>query len=359
MDTNKSLQLAHMRLIKSPEALYISVPSKLTDAIEHIPKELLKSVNKNSATAKELCLYFASFLTPTYFSEDITEIRLHSDNLNAIFRSRYRHIVKALRSSAPNRGPIIECDDIWEVGVKSKCYWYADAYKAKRHGNYLVSCKLKSEYVRSICIDHKYRKMLRGQQNIIINNLLNVYPLVGLPDVADLKAFGKWLEEERKTSKKGKKYKFHHRNKSRFSEEELKQFSFIEDGIQRFRLLTQDGFMMPTSQGDKAGNRITDAFALLNSWIRSRVTINERPVVECDFTCFHPNLAISVYDGGMKYISHKRVAEYCDIDIMNETEVKKFKTLHLTFFNYHENDMKNSQKMRKFMIFMKPMNRKC
>lgn len=351
MDTNKTSQLAHMRLIKSPQALFVSVPSKLTDAIEHIPKELLKAVNKNSVTAKELCLYFASFLTPTYYSEDITEVRLHSDNLNAIFRSKYRHIIKALRSSAPNRSPIIDGDDIWEVGVKSKSYWYADAYKAKRHGNYLVSYKLKSEYVRSICIDHKYRKMLKGQENIIINNLLNVYPIVGLPDEADLWSFGEEIVEEEKTSKKGKKYKFHYRNKSRYPEEKLKEFSFIEDGIQRFRLLTQNGFMMPMSQGDKAGNRITDAFALLNSWIRSRVTINGRLVVECDFTCFHPNLAISVYDGGIKYISHKRVAEYCDIDITNEMEVKKFKTLHLTFFNYHENDMKNCKKLRKIYDF--------
>lgn len=351
MDKSKTSQLAHMRLIKSPESMRISVPSKLPDAVEHIPIEFLKAINKDITIAKELCLYFASLLNPTYFSDDITKVGLHSDNLMEIFKCKYPRIIEALRIGTPKKGPIIECDDDFVVGEKPKCYWYADTYSAKRCGQYLVSSKLETKHVLSICIEHRHRRMKRSQGNIIINNLLNVYPMVGLPDVADLKTLGRKLADEGKTSKKGKIYKICHRNKSRYSKEQLNEFSFIEDGIKRFRHLTQNGYMIPSTQGIRGGYRVTDTFNLLNSWIRSQVTINGRIAVECDFTCAHPNIAIGVYDGDIKYITHKRLAEYCDIDITNEVELKKFKTLHLTFFNKHPNDMKYSKKLNKIYEF--------
>jgi len=353
MNINKEAQLINSRLIRSPDELYIRVPAKLPKAVNHLDLDDLKQIDSDPSVAKELCLYLCSFLQSTYLNEEISTVGLHSDILMEVFGCKYRKIIDVLERGTPEKGSIIQCDGNWKVGIKSIHYWFADAY-TKERGNYLVPYKFKKVKVQTLFIENLNERMLEDRGNPIINNLYHVYSMVGLPSTQHLREKGKKLVAQQKTSKKGKLYKFCNRNRSRFSEEELKTISFIEDGIRRFTLLTEKGFIPPHCQGKKAGNRISDTFTSLNSWIREEITLNGRQVVECDFKCLHPNLAMSVYGGGIQYLTHKSVAEYCGIDIENKAALSKFKTDHLAFFNKKVPDMKRSKAIHEFYLTHEP-----
>ena len=354
MDINRTAQLINSRLIKSPDQLYIRVPAKLPKAVDHLVLDELKKIDSVRSVAKELCLYFCSLLQSTYLSEEINTVGLHTDILSDVFGYKYRRIIEALERGTPEKGPIISCDGQWRKDIKSMHYWFAEPYQPKRRGNYLVPYKFKTVKVKARFIENLNKRILKDRGNPIVNNLYHVYPLVGLPPKEHLWEKGDSLVADKKTSKKGKLYKLCNGNRSRFSDEELKTISFIEDGIRRFNLLTEKGFMPPHCQGKRAGNRISDSFTCLNSWIREEVMLNGRKVAECDFKCLHPNLAISIYGGSTKYLTHKRVAEECGIDTENKAALGKFKTDHLAFFNKEVSDMKWSKAIHEFYLTHEP-----
>ena len=94
--------------------------------------------------------------------------------------------------------------------------------------------------------------------------------------------------------------------------------------------------MCPSLQGLNAGNRITDIFTLMPSWIRAHVMIDGETLVECDFKCLHPNIIVTLFNGKQKFLTHAMVAERLGID---EEDLPRFKKEHLAFFNKHPNDM--------------------
>ena len=69
------------------------------------------------------------------------------------------------------------------------------------------------------------------------------------------------------------------------------------------------------------------------SWIRSMCTVNGEPIEEADYSALHPNIAVKIYNGTTKYITHEAVAEELEMD------VKNIKIEHLSFFNHKWENM--------------------
>ncbi|WP_291287164.1 hypothetical protein, partial [Flavobacterium sp.] len=100
--------------------------------------------------------------------------------------------------------------------------------------------------------------------------------------------------------------------------------------------LTDNGLLIPTVGGEASGGRVVDSIDLMPSWIRSMVKINGKLNVECDYTCLHPNMIISFYDGSTSYLTHSDLGSELNID------VKSVKNEHLSFFNKQVWQMKQS-----------------
>jgi hypothetical protein len=66
------------------------------------------------------------------------------------------------------------------------------------------------------------------------------------------------------------------------------------------------------------------------------VKINGEPMVECDYSCLHPNIAISIYGGSDGYLTHENVGN--SLGLPKAT----IKTEHLSFFNKRVRGMKRS-----------------
>jgi hypothetical protein len=66
------------------------------------------------------------------------------------------------------------------------------------------------------------------------------------------------------------------------------------------------------------------------------IKINGRRLVEADFKCLHPNLAISLYGGSQEYLTHGAIANELKMDVL---EVKRE---HLSFFNKTTQQMTES-----------------
>jgi hypothetical protein len=74
----------------------------------------------------------------------------------------------------------------------------------------------------------------------------------------------------------------------------------------------------------------------MSSWIRRLVKIDGEPIVEVDFKALHPNIAMSIYGGSKKYITHQQIAQESNL------EVSEVKIQHLSYFNKEVRDMKRS-----------------
>jgi hypothetical protein len=113
-------------------------------------------------------------------------------------------------------------------------------------------------------------------------------------------------------------------------------YSFVEDSIKIFKYLTEDGLMYPEIGNEKSGGRIVDSFTLMPSWIRQMIKINGHAIEEADYSCLHPNIAISLYGGTKEYLTHH------DLALAMSTDISIIKVEHLSFFNKQVWQMKES-----------------
>src|SRR5690606_23644479 len=100
--------------------------------------------------------------------------------------------------------------------------------------------------------------------------------------------------------------------------------------------LVNNGYLTPNVGDYKSGGRVVDSFNLMPSWIRSIVKIDNEEIIELDYKALHPNIAISLYKGSTKYLTHYKVA-----NILKE-ELSSVKIEHLSFFNKRLKDMMRS-----------------
>lgn len=323
----------------------IHIPAKVEYSLRRVSKKMLKNVHEDIEVAIELCLLFLSLLTSTYFTWINGENEegwksLKSDYLRVLFKieaNTYKAIREVLEKGIKS-GNIIECD--YESARGIKCYGHrlGENYLGKGVDKY----ELKTELVKDLWKKNQERIYNQSVDNIICSNLIEFYPSLKLPTYDEAYNRSKKLVKNGYTTKKGKQLKSFGKHSKAYYSDHTK-YSFIEDGLKIYHYLTDEGLNIPSVGSEHSGHRIVDSLTLMPSYIRKMITINGVPLVECDFVCLHPNIAISLYGGEAEYLTHQKIAEELSI------ELKKVKVEHLSFFNKHPKVMEKSPLYQYYM----------
>lgn len=317
----------------------IKIPSKVEYVIrKYVSRKLLKEIHKDVDVAIELCLLFCTQLNSTYFdikngSQPDGWKSLRAEYLRdflSLSPMTYKNVIKALEEPL-KRGAILECDYKPIKGKKNHFYRLTPPYLGKG----IVSCDLKTKEVIALLNKHYYRVLGQAQKNPICENLIRFYQDISLPNMDQIKKEAERLIALGYVTKKNKKLiKLNKHARSYYKNHE--KLSFVEDAIEIFEYLTDNGLLIPTVGGEASGGRVVDSFTLMPSWIRNLVLVNGKPLVECDYSCLHPNITITLYDGSTSYLTHG------DLGLELNIDVKTVKKEHLSFFNKEVWQMKQS-----------------
>ncbi|WP_188049343.1 hypothetical protein [Flavobacterium sp. GP15] len=324
-------------------ATTISIPQNIKRHIEReVPKRFLNKIDKNRKYAVENCLLFISNLTSTIFFEDkwkslsskILVEQFKKGNDNTI---TYTHVVEALKYESITTDSIIQTkknkqgNDTYQEGITCKSYSFTDTF----YSNNLVKYTITNPEIIAKRNKFIYSQIARAADNVIATNLLKLYPRIELPTENELKAEANRLIREKHRTKKGKFLtKLNNHSKDYFKD--ASQRSYVEENIKAFKFYTDISYMIPSIGDAKSGGRVVDSFILIPGWIRKRIKIDGESIVEVDFKALHPNIAMSLYQGSKRYLTHQQVAEESGIDL------KDVKIQHLSFFNKQVRDMKKS-----------------
>lgn len=322
----------------------INIPQNIKRHIERkIPKRYLNKIDKNKKFAIEKCLLFISNLTSTVFFDDKWK-SLSSKILDEQFKKgkdntfNYTCIVEALKYKSNTTDSIIQTkknklgNDTYQEGITCKLYSFTDTF----YNNNLVKYTITNP--ENIAKRNKfiYGQISKATDNIIATNLLKLYPRIDLPTESELKAEANRLIKENYRTKKGKLLtKLNNHSKNYFKDASLR--SYVEENIKAFKFYTDISYMIPTIGDSKSGGRVVDSFILMPSWIRNLITIDGERIVLFDYKALHPNIAMSIYGGSKKYLTHDLVAQESNIP-KNEVKIE-----HLSFFNKKVKDMKFSK----------------
>jgi hypothetical protein len=322
-DFNK-INFHHFPTIKSSEFIYI--PNKIEKVIYNfVSVKDLKEIDSDIEVAKEYIFLFLSRIVYSNYYRNLS-IKYISNILfnesKTSTNNKVRLIINLLKKGTKN-GPIIDVDESYIENVKARGYKLSSTYLNKGYKKYYFRTdKVKNQYRK-----YYYHKLSEAIENPIAKNLLNVYGLITLPTIEEIIIEGKKLVKTSYLTKKGKILKFRNKKSKEYDDP---KYSYIEDSIEVFKYLTEDGYLLPTICG------IDASFSLMPSWIRNLCKINGKQIVECDYTALHPNIAVMLFDGTNEYIKHENVAN--DLKI-TKNEVK---IAHLSFFNQQVWQMKTN-----------------
>ncbi|MEO6732312.1 MAG: hypothetical protein ABIN01_13930 [Ferruginibacter sp.] len=317
----------------------IKIPTKIKHVIRrHMPREVLRAIHPNVEVAIEMCLLFTTQLISTQFEEEaVNNIdrwkALKTEYLRKYFStspSSYKKIIKALETPLLN-GAILECDYISIKGKKSYQYRFGQAYFKKG----LVSYDLKTKEAIHLLRKHNEHLCNRAQSNPICRNLMTFYSTMILPTPEEILAEAKTLISKGYRNRNGRKLTFLNKH----SKDHVKnhtELSFVEDAIKKFKYLTDNHVMIPRPGNSASGGRVVDSITLMPRWIRNLIKVDGMTLVECDFSCLHPNIAIALYKGTQEYITHEGLAIKLNIDL------NIVKDQHLSFFNRTPKHMEKS-----------------
>ncbi|AIZ41223.1 hypothetical protein [Cellulophaga baltica] len=324
------------------ECSSITIPRRIKRDLERLPKNILKKIDQEKSVAVEKCLISVSNLTPTIFKDNkwksLSSKVLHEQTKRGNDNTYiYKHIIRALEYHTNSTLPIIECKknsyntDTYEKGIIAKQYKFSSHYEFSNVVKYNLkdgdSIKKRTRYL--------YSKLNRASKNPIGKNLISLYGRIELPTENEILIEGRRLVKEGYRTKKGKLLTYlNKRSKDYFSDFESR--SFIEENLKQFKYLTSSGYMIPNIGDIKSGGRVVDSFNLMPSWIRQMCLIDNEEIVELDYSAFHPNIALSIFEGNTQFLTHQQVAK--DLD----KNVQEVKIEHLSFFNKHPNEMKKS-----------------
>jgi hypothetical protein len=320
------------------QSTHIYIPNKVLHVLQkYVSKFQLRKVDADVTVAIEYCLLFLMQLDSTSYTNDNQNKDVWK-SLNAAYLREffttdplcYKKITGVL-STPTSKGTIIECDGISIKGSKNYHYRLADNYRGKGYSAY----KLKTTNAKVLLQNCHQKKWDSTKKNIICQNLIKFYTSVTLPTLIEIEDEADRLISMKYKNKKGKILKrLNKRSKTYFKDS--KKYSFVEDAVKIFERLTVNGIMIPIPGGEASGGRVVDCFTLMPSWIRNLVKVNGKKITECDYSCLHPNLAISIYGGNSQYVTHTKIANSIDID------EHKVKVEHLAFFNMEVWQMKQS-----------------
>lgn len=322
----------------------IYIPKKVKTHLERIvPKKLLKEIDENLDIAIERCLVLVSNLSSTIYSDDrwkeLSSIILDEQTRKGKDNTRiYPKIIKALKFSTNTTEGIIQVktnefgNETYQEGIACKSYSFTDTY----YKSDLVKHIIKDKDILQKRNKFFFSQLKKAADNAIGSNLIGLYSKIELPSYDAILLEAKKLIKEKYKNKKGRTLTFLNKHpKSYFKDASAR--SFVEENIKLYNYLTERGFMIPIIGNEKSGGRVVDSFTLMPSWIRKLVKIDGKSIVEVDYKALHPNIALSIYGGSKKYLTHKLVAEESNIDLLG------VKIEHLSFFNKTVRDMKVSK----------------
>lgn len=324
-------KFAELNLI-FPNVNSILIPKKLeTNLRKYVSKELLKAIDPDINVAVEKCLVLVSNLASTYYTDDrwkrLNSKILHEQTKNKDNTFIYSKIIEVLKEGT-STGTMLEVDERYAKGKDSRKYRIPDSYFKPGLNEYFI----KNSGIIQTRNRIYYRLINEANENPICNNLLKMYQRIVLPTSNELLVIGKKMVKERYTTKKGKILTMRNKHDNSYWIDADNR-SFVEDNIKLFEYLTNRGFMIPTAGGEKSGGRVVDSFTLMPSWIRNEITIGSKKLAECDFRALHPNIAMHLYNGKHKFLTHEEIAKITGIDL------KEVKIEHLSFFNKDWNGM--------------------
>ena len=317
----------------------IKVSSKVPHALNRLtPKHLLKAIHPDIEVAKEMCLLFLTQLNSTYFdklnnADSDGWKALKAEYLRELISfdpMAYKRITEALEYPLA-KGAILECDHVKVEGIKSFHYRLGENYINKGIRPY----ELKMNEAKALLYKHQFRLLSESNQNPICRNLIKMYAGLTLPNKEQLIKEAKRLITKGYKTKKGKELKFLNKHLMSYYKHP-EQISFVEDGLEIFEYLTNNGLMVPKVGGENSGGRVVDSLTLMPSWIRNLIKWNGKRLYECDYSALHPNIAISLYGGHTQHLKHGDLANDLRLD------VKQIKVEHLSFFNKTTHQMKES-----------------
>ena len=313
----------------------ILIPKKTEYAVrKYLDGDLLEIIHPNKKVAIELCLLMLTNLTDTYYRMkgliyesgdnywEYGSIHTELDGWKSLYskslrrqlfyeENTYINVREALCQGTKN-GPIIECDNEKKLGEKCFLYRLGDDYSCRGVETY----QIKSEFVKELFkrqLDNKIDECLR---NPITRNLLIMQDRITLPTKLEIKKEAKRLIKLKYRTKSRKLLTFLNKHSKEYYKDHENR-SFVEESLEIFDYLTQKkGLWKPNIGGDGSGGRIVDSFTLMPSWIRKLCLIDGKKLTEVDYCCLHPNIAVSIYGGNKKFITHKAVAEELKIKEM-------------------------------------------
>lgn len=310
--------------------------------VRNIPKSYLSAINKNQNIAVEKSLEIVSNLSSTIYSDDrwkglsskFMDQQTKNGNDNTII---YSKIIKALKYCRDTTDPIVIVkknkygQETYQEGVSCKQYSLSDTY----YNSGLIEYKIQDKQILENRKKLLYGQLKKAFNNVIGSNLLGIYSQISLPNHHDIKIQARKLIKERYKNKKGLKLTFLNKHPKSYYKD-ARSRSFVEQNIKHFEYLTTKGYMIPTVGDEKSGGRVVDSFNLMPNWIRKLIKIEGESIVEIDLRAFHPNIAMSLYGGSKKHLTHEIVAEESNLD---KSTVKRE---HLSYFNKRVTGMKNS-----------------
>nr|WP_315231046.1 hypothetical protein [uncultured Flavobacterium sp.] len=321
----------------------IFIPKKVKTHLERlVPKEYLKNIDPVKSIAVEKCLDFASNLSSTIYADDkwksLSSTHLHEQSKRGRDNTFiYNHIIKALTYTTETTDAIIMVkknkfgSETYQEGVVCKEYSFTDAY----FKGDLVEYVIKDKGILQKRNKFFYSQLKKAHDNPIANNLISLYSKIELPSHAEIILEAKRLTKINYRNKKGKVLTFLNKHPKSYYKDAGAR-SFVEQDIKLFDYLTKRGFMIPIIGTEKSGGRVVDSFTLMPSWIRRLVKIDGEPMVEIDYSALHPNIAMSIYGGTKKYLTHAMVSEESNLNI-NDVKIQ-----HLSYFNERVPGMKRS-----------------
>lgn len=305
----------------------IKIPKKIRSEISRDCNILLKEIHPDIETARELVLITASNLNNTWLIAQRTD----TDSRMTGYKKLYSKILQSQVPYKPNtykrilelliKLNVIEKGKNYStISHTSTEYKLTERFFGKGIETYKLKCFLPKQFRQKTF----FNEMSKIQTNLITRELLKFYAVVELPSKEELVEELDRLVKIKHLNKAGKQLAW--AKSHRKSMEKTSRFVFCEDYLQMFHELT-DKFIIPAIGDEKSGGRVTDSFTLMPKIFRNLLKVNGKKLVEADMICLHPNIAISIYGGSIKNLTHQVVAEYCNIDLA------KAKTEHLSFFN--------------------------
>lgn len=321
----------------------IFIPKNVKTHLERfVPIQYLKNIDREKNIAIEKCLVFVSNLSSTVYSDDrwksLSSTQVHEQtkkgNDNTFI---YTHIIKALTYKSNTTDAVIMVKkneygyETYQQGIACKEYSLTDTY----FNGSLVEYIIKDKGIIQKRNKFFYSQLKKAFDSTIGNNLIDLYSKIELPSHAEINLEAKRLTKLKYRTKKGKVLTFLNKHPRSYYNDANSR-SFVEQNIKLFDFLTKRGFMIPIIGKEKSGGRVVDSFTLMPSWIRRLIKIDGEHIIEVDYRALHPNIAMSIYGGTKRYLTHDQVAKDSNIALSD------VKIAHLSYFNERVQGMKRS-----------------